>query len=74
MHWETLVGANIRRLRKERNLTQEQLALSASVDLRYFGGIERGEHSPTIGVVGRIAATLGVHPSLLFNEASGENG
>ena len=78
MEWEKIVGASIKRFRKERGLTQEQLALGAEIDLRYLGGIERGEHNPTVSVLGRLGSVLGVHPSLFFeepamqNEASGE--
>ena len=68
MQWEKVVGANVRRLRKERGLTQEQLSLEADIDLRYLGGIERGEHNPTVAVLGRFAAVLGVHPSAFFDE------
>lgn len=66
MDWEKIVGANIRRYRKERGLTQEQLAHSANLDLRYLGGIERGEHNPTVAVLGCLSDALKIHPSELF--------
>jgi transcriptional regulator with XRE-family HTH domain len=66
MELEKAVGAKIRRLRKVRGLSQERLAQEASIDLRYLGGIERGEHSPTVNVVGRLANALGVDPSDLL--------
>ena len=69
MEWEKVVGENVRRLRKERGLTQEQLALSADLDLRYLGGIERGEHNPTVSVLGRFADVLNVLPGALFDRA-----
>jgi transcriptional regulator with XRE-family HTH domain len=69
MEWEKVVGANVRLFRKERGLTQEQLALTAGIDLRYLGGIERGEHNPTTTVIGRLAAALETHPSALFDES-----
>ena len=68
MLWESVVGQNIRRFRKERDLTQEKLALDARMDLRYLGGIERGEHNPTVEMLGRLAAVLGVHPRDFFDE------
>ena len=67
MEWEKVVGANIRRLRMERGMTQEGLALESSIDLRYLGGIERGEQNPSVAVVGRVANSLGVHPAALFD-------
>lgn len=74
MKWGSIVGANIRRFRKERGLSQESLALNAELDLRYLGGIERGEHNPTVDLLGRIAAVLDVHPSVFFDEAEGDEG
>jgi transcriptional regulator with XRE-family HTH domain len=68
MKWGQIVGANIRRFRKECGLSQESLALSADLDLRYLGGIERGEHNPTVDLLGRIAEVLEKHPSEFFDE------
>lgn len=74
MKWGQVVGANIRRFRKDRGLSQESLALSADLDLRYLGGIERGEHNPTVDLLGRIAEVLGKHPSTFFDESVVEEG
>lgn len=68
MRWEAVVGSNVRRLRKERGLTQEKLSLDADIDLRYLGGIERGENNPSVAVLGRLANVLGVHPSALLQD------
>lgn len=43
--WRQIVGANVRRLRREKGLTQEQLAFEARLDLTYVGGIERSPKS-----------------------------
>lgn len=51
-----------------RGMTQEGLAMSANLDLRYLGGIERGEQNPTVSVIGRLAEALEIHPAELFNE------
>jgi len=67
MDWGKIVGANVRRLRKERGLTQEQLAMETEIDLTYLGGIERGRRNPSVSVLGRLANALGVHPRDLFN-------
>jgi transcriptional regulator with XRE-family HTH domain len=68
MDWAKVVGRNVRRLRKERGLTQEQLALDAGIDLTYLGGIERGRRNPSVSVLGRIAAALGSAPSRLLED------
>ncbi len=52
------LGQVIYKLRKERNISQEQLALNAEVDRTRMGEIERGEANPTIDTLNRIARTL----------------
>ena len=68
MGWEQIVGANVRKVRRSRGLSQEQLALRADMDLRYLGGSERGEFNPTVSVLGKVAEVLGVSPAVLFQE------
>ena len=70
MEWNEIVAANVRRLRVSKQLTQEQLALDAQLDLTYIGGIERGRRNPTVKVLGQIAAALGVAPSDLLRPLS----
>ena len=60
MSWEKIVGRNIRRLRKERGLTQEQLADQAGMAMRYLSGVERGEENPTLRFLAKLADALGV--------------
>lgn len=66
MDWNKIVGVNVRRLRIERKLTQEQLAHDAEIDLTYLGGIERGRRNPSVNVLGRLALALGVLPGALL--------
>lgn len=61
-----MVGANVRRLRQERGLTQEQLAFEAQIDLTYVGGIERGRRNPTVLVLARLAVALETTPAALL--------
>jgi transcriptional regulator with XRE-family HTH domain len=64
--WRTIVGRNIRRLRQQKGLTQEELAFEAEIDLTYMGGIERGRRNPSLLVMARIADALSVPlPKLL---------
>lgn len=64
--WPAKFGKNVRRLREQRGLTQEQLAFDADIDLTYMGGIERGKRNPSLLVMARIAAALSVPlPKLL---------
>jgi transcriptional regulator with XRE-family HTH domain len=66
MEWEAIVGANIRRLRKEKGLTQEQLAHEAGMAMRYVAGCERGEENPSLRFLVRIAGALGTEPAILL--------
>ena len=68
MDWNAIVAANVRRLRLERGLTQEQLAHDAGIDLTDLGGIERGRRNPSVDVLGRVAKALGSHPRQLFDD------
>ncbi|WP_374322109.1 helix-turn-helix domain-containing protein [Brevundimonas sp.] len=66
MDWKAVVGNNVRRLRMERGLTQEELAFEAQIDLTYLGGIERGRRNPSLLVLSRIAMSLKVSPAALL--------
>ncbi len=44
------LGANLRRERKRRELTQEAAAVSLGIDPSYYAKIERGEVNVTIGL------------------------
>ena len=56
------VGANLRRYRLERGLSQEAFAEFVGVHRTYMGGLERGERNLTLRSVERIADRLGVDP------------
>jgi len=64
--WRQIVGANIGRLRRARDLTQEELAFRSKIDLTYMGGIERGNRNPSLLVLTRIADALSVQPAELL--------
>jgi transcriptional regulator with XRE-family HTH domain len=66
--WQAIFGRNVRRVRQQRGLTQEQLAFEAEIDLTYVGGIERGKRNPSLLVMARIADALTVPLVKLLNE------
>lgn len=64
--WRGIVGMNVRRFRQRAQMTQEQLAFAAEIDLTYVGGIERGKRNPSVLVLVRIATALGTEPAELL--------
>lgn len=63
-----IVAKNIRRIRLERGLSQEELADLVSINRNYVGMIERQENSPTIAMIERIAKALRVEPVHLLQD------
>ena len=59
-------GGKIRELRKAKGLSQEELALSCSLDRTYIGGIERGERNISLLNIDKISMALSVPISELF--------
>lgn len=53
-------GQLVRKYRKERNMSQEQLALLCNMDRSYLGRIERGEVNPTLEKIYEIAKALNI--------------
>ncbi|WP_373565539.1 helix-turn-helix transcriptional regulator, partial [Staphylococcus aureus] len=43
-----LVGENVRRIRQDRGLTQEQFADLSGFSQQYLSGLERGRRNPTV--------------------------
>ena len=55
-------GETVRSVRESAGVAQEALALIAEMDRSYLGRLERGEKQPSLDVVFRLAAALGVTP------------
>jgi transcriptional regulator with XRE-family HTH domain len=53
------VGLNLQRLRRSKDLSQEELADRARVHQTYLSGVERGKRNPSLLVLERIAQALG---------------
>ncbi|BCM17693.1 XRE family transcriptional regulator [Mesorhizobium sp. J8] len=56
------MAINLRRLRHDQDLTQEELAARAELSMRYVGSIERAQVSASVSVLGRLATALNVDP------------
>lgn len=59
-------GQRIKVLRKENNMTQEDLAFKVGVDRSYMGFVERGEKNPTLKILSKLARALKISLSELF--------
>jgi transcriptional regulator with XRE-family HTH domain len=64
------VALNIKRLRAERQLSQEELADRAGLHRTYISGVERAVRNPTLTVLDKIASGLGVSLTELVGETS----
>ena len=63
-----LIGANIRRLRKSKRLTQYDLAIRCDIDRSYLGYIENAKFNVTLAKLCNIANVLEVNILELFKE------
>jgi transcriptional regulator with XRE-family HTH domain len=54
------LGRNIQKVRKEKKLTQEQLAEKLGITLTYMGYFEIGHRVPNLKMLAKIADILGV--------------
>ena len=60
------LGARIRYLRQQKNMTIEDLALEAEINRNYLCDLERGARNPTVVVLNKIAKALDINLSTLF--------
>ena len=61
------LAANMKRLRKEKGWSQEELADQTGLHRTYISGVERCTRNPTIVAVEKIAVALGVSAGVLVD-------
>jgi transcriptional regulator with XRE-family HTH domain len=66
MNLRERLGHNVRQFRRERGLSQEDLALEAGLDRTYVSDVERGVRNPTLAIVEKLAIALRVKPADLL--------
>ncbi len=59
-------GSVVRAERLKREIAQDEFALAANIDRSYFGKLERGERQPSLALILRVAAGLGMSASALL--------
>jgi transcriptional regulator with XRE-family HTH domain len=68
MYLERLVIDNIKRIRKEKGISQEKLAESCNTATSYIGLMETYKNIPKLSTIERIANALGVDPLAFFED------
>lgn len=71
MDLKEIMARNLRQIRHDKKLTQEELADRAGLSMRYVGAIERGDVSASVSVLGQIADALEIEPGELLKKGSG---
>jgi len=75
MNYLTVLGKNIKTIRKNNGLSQQKLAARAGFDYRYVGFLEQARINPTIKTLEKIAKALNIQVcELLPSTPSGEAG
>lgn len=69
MNNEFNYGERLRTLRRERGLTQEEVAMRADITTSYYGQLERGTANPTVGMLEKICCVMGISIADIFSEA-----
>ncbi len=67
MNIQVRLGENLRRLRMEKQLSQEAFAYEAKIHRTYISDLERGARNPTIRLIEKLALALGVKASQLLD-------
>jgi transcriptional regulator with XRE-family HTH domain len=70
MDLRQLFATNLRRIRHERKISQEQLAHDAGVDRAYLSRVERAVTYVGLEIIGKLAAVLEVDPAEFFRRPS----
>ena len=68
MYLERLVIDNIKRIRKEKGISQEKLAEACDTATSYIGLMEIYKNVPKLSTIERIARALNVDPLELFKD------
>ena len=66
MDLREVFATNLRRLRYEKGLSQDDLAYEAEVSRSYLSQLEKGAYFASLKIVGRLADALGVEPAELL--------
>ena len=60
------IGEKVKRLRQDRELTQQKLAEKIKMDITTINEIENGRRNPSVKTINKLARALKVNPSELL--------
>ena len=66
MDLREVFATNLRRLRLERGLSQDDLAYEAEVSRSYLSQLEKGSYYASLKILGKLATVLNVEPAVLL--------
>lgn len=61
MDMRRLVGRNVLRIRKSKDMTQERLAEISGFSQQYISGLEKGQRNPTVVTIYELSLALNVN-------------
>jgi transcriptional regulator with XRE-family HTH domain len=70
MDLRQLFATNLRRIRHQRGISQEELAHEAGVDRAHVSKVERGITYVGLEIIGKFSAVLDVEPAEFFKAPS----
>ena len=70
MDLRQLFATNLRRIRHQRKLSQEQLSHDAGIDRAYMSRVERAVTYVGLEIIGKLATILEVDPAEFFRKPS----
>jgi transcriptional regulator with XRE-family HTH domain len=73
MDLREVFATNLRRLRHEKELSQDDLAYEAEVSRSYLAQLEKAAYFASLKIVGKLADALGVEPAELLKLPPGRN-
>jgi transcriptional regulator with XRE-family HTH domain len=72
MDLRDVFAANLRRLRHEKGLSQDDLAYEAEVSRSYLSQPEKGAFYASLKIIGKLAEALDVEPDELLKRGAAE--
>ena len=60
----------MKQLRRERGLSQEEVALRADITTSYYGQLERGQANPSVSLLEKICSVMNIQIADIFTDTN----